>query len=229
MDENKKMEHQIEKTVKWAEGQDPLAEGKGGSEATGNAARPPDALHPPHDHTSPKFEKIPKAVPLEPEVVDPMDGPIPGSSVAPPFVNRVGRPTKFFPQYIEQAQVLASKGFTDLDLAESFMVQESTIYLWKKENKEFSEAIKAGKASIDDNVEKSLLHRALGYSHKEEKVFCSEGSIVTHDTIKHYPPDTNAASLWLRNRRPGVWRDKHDVEFVVPFTINMDEADVDTL
>ena len=25
---------------------------------------------------------------------------------------------------------------------------------------------------------------------------------------EHYPPDTQAASLWLRNRQPRQWRDK---------------------
>ena len=226
MDENKKMEHQIEKTLKWAEGQDPLAEANGGS------GKPPEVLHPPHDHTNPisqgKFEKIPKAQPLEPEVMDEPQ-PIPGSSVAPTFTNRMGRPTKFFDHYIEQGKVLASKGFTDLDLADAFMVTEKTIYNWKDEHPEFLQALKAGKAMIDDNVEKSLLQSALGYSCPEEKVFCSEGSIVTHQTIRHFAPNPAAAKLWLTNRRPNEWREKHEIDFVNPFNIVMDEADIDTL
>jgi hypothetical protein len=28
----------------------------------------------------------------------------------------------------------------------------------------------------------------------------------------HHPPDTQAASLWLRNRQPTLWRDKHQVD-----------------
>ena len=27
-----------------------------------------------------------------------------------------------------------------------------------------------------------------------------------------YPPDTTAASLWLRNRQPRLWRDKHEID-----------------
>ena len=30
-------------------------------------------------------------------------------------------------------------------------------------------------------------------------------------TIEH-PPDTQAASLWLRNRQPRLWRDKHEID-----------------
>ncbi len=219
MNETEKHEKGIKKTLEWAEAQN-----------KGEAVK--DSQAEPHDHTNPvkHFEPIPKAQPLEPEVVDPFkDNPIPGQSVAPPFTNRVGRPTKFFPQYIEQAKVLASKGFTDIDMAEAFMVSEATIHNWKTEHPEFLESLKDGKAMIDDNVEKSLLQRALGYSHREEKVFCSEGQIVTHETVKHYPPESGAAKLWLTNRRPDVWREKHEIDFVNPFNIVMDEADIDTL
>ena len=30
--------------------------------------------------------------------------------------------------------------------------------------------------------------------------------------IEHYPPDTTAASLWLRNRQPNKWRDKREID-----------------
>lgn len=206
MNENEKHEQKVEETVKWAERQ------------VHPAPKPPDTPGVP-DTTQP----------LEPEVVEPEQQAIPGSSVAPVFTNRVGRPTKFFPQYIEQAKVLASKGFTDLDLAEAFMVTEKTIYNWKDEIPEFLQATIDGKAMIDDEVEKSLLQAALGYSHPDEKVFCHEGDITVHKTVKHYPPNSNAASLWLRNRRPDVWRDKHEIDFKAPFSIKMDEDDVGTL
>ena len=214
MNETEKHEKGIKKTLEWAEAQD-----------QGEAVK--DSQAEPHDHTSPKFEK--QQHPYEPEGVDPDETPIPGSSVAPVFTNRMGRPTSFFPHYVEQGKVLASKGFTDLDLADAFMVCEATIYNWKKEHPEFLEALKAGKDLIDDEVEKSLLQAALGYSHPEEKVFCSEGSIVTHQTVKHYPPNAGAAKLWLTNRRPNDWREKHEFDFKTPFTISMDEDDQNTL
>jgi hypothetical protein len=34
------------------------------------------------------------------------------------------------------------------------------------------------------------------------------GEIVITPTVKHYPPDTSAATLWLKNRQGAVWRDK---------------------
>ena len=28
--------------------------------------------------------------------------------------------------------------------------------------------------------------------------------------VEHYPPDTAAASLWLRNRQPKLWRERSE-------------------
>jgi hypothetical protein len=67
-------------------------------------------------------------------------------------------------------------------------------------------SIKKGKEEFDTaNVEKSLLARALGYEHPEEKVFCHNGEIITHNQIKHYPPDVAAILVWLTNRQPERW------------------------
>jgi hypothetical protein len=42
-----------------------------------------------------------------------------------------------------------------------------------------------------------------------------QGEPVLTTIVKHYPPDTNAASLWLRNRHPQRWRDKIEHEHTV--------------
>ncbi len=170
-----------------------------------------------------------QAEPSPVELVDAPTIPLSTEYVPPTFKNKIGRPTDYTPLYNDQAKKLSALGATDLDLADFFDVVESTLYLWKKEHPDFSESIKEGKALIDAQVEKSLLQRANGYTHIEERVFCHEGRIITHQTLKHYPPDTNAASLWLRNRKPKQWRDKRDIEFSEPFSLVMEEKDVNTL
>jgi hypothetical protein len=35
-----------------------------------------------------------------------------------------------------------------------------------------------------------------------------EGEVTLTPFVKHYPPDTHAASLWLRNRQSKRWRDR---------------------
>jgi len=124
-----------------------------------------------------------------------------------------GQPTKYKEEYNEQARKLCLLGHTDAELIKFFDVCESTLNNWKNEYPEFLASIKIGKDDFDSStVEKSLRHRALGYEHPEEKVFLSNGEIITHDTIKHYPPDTAAAIFWLKNRQPGRWRDKQIIE-----------------
>jgi len=61
-------------------------------------------------------------------------------------------------------------------------------------------------------VARSLYQRAIGYSHEDVDIRVVDKEIVKTKIVKHYPPDVTAASLWLRNRRPDLWRDKQDIE-----------------
>lgn len=123
-----------------------------------------------------------------------------------------GRPTKYKPEFAAQAEKLCQLGATDADLASFFGVTNVTVWRWQAEYPEFCNAIKAGKAPADDRVERSLFHKAVGYSFNSEKVFQHQGEIVRAKTIEHVPPDTTAMIFWLKNRRPAEWRDKHEVE-----------------
>jgi transcriptional regulator with XRE-family HTH domain len=123
---------------------------------------------------------------------------------------KVGRPTKYKPEYAEQVFKLCLLGATDERLADFFGVAVSTIYEWTNGEAEFSEARRKGKEWADANVAEALYNRALGYSHPEEKIFQSDGDIIRANTTKHYPPDTAAAFIWLKNR--AGWRDKQEVD-----------------
>lgn len=123
-----------------------------------------------------------------------------------------GRPPKYKQDYAKQAYKLCLLGATDKDLADFFDVKEQTINAWKKDHKEFSESLKAGKNQADANVADRLYQRALGYSHPEEKIFNNNGEIVRTETVKHYPPDPTSMIFWLKNRQKDRWRDKQDHE-----------------
>ena len=105
---------------------------------------------------------------------------------------KIGRPTKYRPQYVEQGRKLCFLGATDPELADFFEVSLDSIKEWKNVHPEFSAALKEGKDSRDGQVERSLLRRAMG----DEK----------------YPPDTTACIFWLKNRQPAKWRDKREEE-----------------
>ena len=129
--------------------------------------------------------------------------------------NKGGRPSKYKPEYAKLAAHYCTLGATDAQLAEYFEVSEQTINSWKGKYPRFLESTVGSKRLADSKVERSLYQRACGYTHKEEKVFCSGGEIVTYVTEKHYPPETTAAVFWLKNRKPAEWRDLRNVEINV--------------
>ncbi len=99
----------------------------------------------------------------------------------------------------------ARDGLTDEEIAGRCQVSCSTLYAWKAQHPEISEALKRGKEIIDYEVENALLNRAL------------------HG-------DTTAQIFWLKNRRPDKWRDKQepvkpgDVREDDPLTHSLKEA-----
>ena len=123
-----------------------------------------------------------------------------------------GRPEEYMPEYAEQAYKLCLLGASDAVLADFFEVSEMTINNWKKRYDDFYLSLREGKTQADANVAKSLYHRALGYSHPEDKIFNDSGTPLIVPTTKHYPPDTTAIQLWLLNRQPKLWKDRKSLE-----------------
>lgn len=81
----------------------------------------------------------------------------------------------------------ARDGLTDEQIAKNMGVSYSTLKDWKNKYSAISAALKKGKEVVDYQVENALLSSAL------------EGN-------------TTAQIFWLKNRRPGKWRDKQKEE-----------------
>lgn len=126
----------------------------------------------------------------------------------------MARPSKFKPEYVDQAKKLAAMGLTDAEVAEFFGVNERTLYNWKAEYPAFAKALKLGKKAPDDRVAASLYKRAIGYEFKSEKVFQHNGSIVRAKTREHVPGSVTAAIFWLKNR--AGWKDVSRQELTGP-------------
>jgi hypothetical protein len=124
----------------------------------------------------------------------------------------IGRPSKYKAEYVELAYKFCLLGATNEKLAELFDVAVSTVSLWLVEHEAFSEAVKRGRSQADAEIAHALYHRALGYSHKAVKIFADvkSGDEKIVEYTEHYPPDTAAAFIWLKNR--AGWRDKHETE-----------------
>lgn len=150
--------------------------------------------------------------------------------------NKVGRPTKYDGAYNQQAYKLALLGATDAELAEFFEVTESTLNLWKQQHIEFSESIKDGKTKADYCVAHKLFDKAIGPEWVEDQAFKvkkkwydengkarEEEEVVIVPVTKRAPPDTQAISLWLRNRKADKWKDKVESEHSGKLTIAWEE------
>lgn len=117
-----------------------------------------------------------------------------------------GRPTKYQQNFPEQARRLALLGLTDAEVAEFFGVNVDSIYQWDKVHPEFSDARARGKLHADGRVAEKLYHRALGYHHPDTHISTYQGDVTETPITKHYPPDVQAAQLWLSNRQGGKWK-----------------------
>jgi len=118
----------------------------------------------------------------------------------------VGRPSLFKESFVADVEKLSTCGLTDVELAEYFKVDVSTINNWKKSFPQFFESIKKGKNVADGKVIQSLYNRALGYSHPDVNISNYKGEITVTPIIKHYPPDVASCIFWLINRQRTEWK-----------------------
>jgi hypothetical protein len=123
---------------------------------------------------------------------------------------RKGRPSGYKPEYAVQAEKLCALGATDLEVADFFGIAVATVSNWKNEHPDFLEALKSGKDKSDERVERSLYHRAIGYTFDAVKIFNGKSGVVQVPYREHVPPDTTACIFWLKNRRKAEWRDRHE-------------------
>jgi len=111
-------------------------------------------------------------------------------------------------------------GATNADLAALFEVDVTTIDRWLAEKPEFRGAVYKGREGADADVARSLYQRATGYRHKAVKIVADAKTGAEHIVpyVEHYPPDTAAAFIWLKNRRPDLWRDRQQIDLNVDLT-----------
>lgn len=120
-------------------------------------------------------------------------------------------------------------GLTYERVAEAMGVSKKTLERWKDKYPEFQNAVESARDQANGRVARSLYERANGYSHPAVKIMTvptvdEDGNktveIVHEAYTEHYPPDTQAAMFFLKNRtRPGfdgTWKDKSETELSGP-------------
>jgi hypothetical protein len=114
---------------------------------------------------------------------------------------------KYRREFCKLARTLCKFGAPQSALAEHIGVTPETISHWIGRFPEFARAIQSTRDAVDRKVEKTLFQRAMGWKHKGIKVIkTSDDQIIDHPIVEKFPPDVEAARLWLMNRQPERWR-----------------------
>lgn len=122
---------------------------------------------------------------------------------------------------------LARDGLDNKDIAVYFNYSEEAFSRKVNSINQLNQALKRGRKPLEIIVENSLYRRATGLKVKtqirkfiEKKCDCKGdddclycgglGKIITdeelvQETITELPPDTGAAALWLKQKKPDIW------------------------
>jgi transcriptional regulator with XRE-family HTH domain len=134
-----------------------------------------------------------------------------------------GQPTKYQPDYVKIAQLMAERGATQDEIADGLNVTRRTVANWLARHDEFSRAVNAGNEVFNPRVERALAERAIGFyadkyvwrktTEKERRKDKELPEWVLEPSERvYYPPDTTAGIYWSKNRMKDKWANVHKVE-----------------
>jgi hypothetical protein len=113
-----------------------------------------------------------------------------------------------------------SNGVTDAQVAENLNVGLSNYYRYKGRFRHLREAIKRGSEVACDNMEGAVYKSGMGYNyeevHTESFVEEKDGKKVHQKVVKiakHVPGNVGAQAFFLKNKRPELWKDRHELDF----------------
>lgn len=131
----------------------------------------------------------------------------------PPAINLTpGRPAVYQDGFPETVRRLCLLGLNDEEVARFFGVSGNTLESWDAAHPEFLASRAHARDLADADVAARLYQRAMGYSHEDTHIAVSAGAVFQTPVTKHFPPDTDAAKWWLKNRQPKLWRDRQETE-----------------
>lgn len=117
---------------------------------------------------------------------------------------------------------LVEAGKTEEEIAEIIGVCKTTLTNWKGKHQDLLFAVREARQAADSLVESALFGRAVGCKVPETKVIVTKlGDVIREDVDRYYPPDTQAAMFWLRNRQPERWKEKTEGDVNVNQTVQV--------
>ncbi|WP_211270698.1 transposase [Paenisporosarcina indica] len=146
---------------------------------------------------------------------------------------KVGRKPLYTYWLTEEGLVKVKKfaeiGLIGKEIAQNIGINHTTLYDWMQKFPELAEAIRNGRKVMDEQVENSLLKRAMGYQYEEETWRKDHDGemIVVKKVLKSQAPDVTAQIFWLKNRQPKLWRDKVEIQNEHSGTIRVEMGDME--
>ena len=119
----------------------------------------------------------------------------------------MGRTSKYetdVKPHIEEIKKAVQAGATVEEVAKALGIATGTLYKYKAEKKELSEAFARGREQIVFDIKAALLKKALGFSYEEEKRVGrkdknGENIILVEKYTRYSVPSETAANMLLMN------------------------------
>jgi hypothetical protein len=134
----------------------------------------------------------------------------------------VGRPCKYethVEPYLDKIFEWLKTGYTDVSICEQLGIHQNTWMRYKQDYSVLSELYARARAHRNALVMNKMFEKAIGYEHEDLFIAQNKGEIVKETIKKHYPPDVNAADLFLRNNDP-EYKSAKSVNDIGNLTIN---------
>ncbi|KEI02896.1 Xaa-His dipeptidase [Clostridium botulinum C/D] len=127
---------------------------------------------------------------------------------------------------LDKIESWVAQGITDKEISDKLEIGYSTYRKYKSVNVALKGAIATGKDKANQEVEKALFKKCLGFKYTEEvatkvknEVLSEDGKtiLVKEDVVikqvrKYSVPDLNAQKFWLTNKEKVKWKeDPHKV------------------
>lgn len=104
--------------------------------------------------------------------------------------------------YLDEIFEWLKKGYTDCSICEQLGLHQNTWIRYREENTELSDLYARARAHRNALVMNKMYEKAIGYEHPDLFIAQYQGEVVEKEIKKYYPPDVNAADLFLRNNDP---------------------------
>lgn len=131
-----------------------------------------------------------------------------------------------------QIEAWARDGLTDADISSNLGISTVTLWKYKNEHANLSNALKQNKEIADITVVNKLYQLTQGYRYDEVvqermPLHDANGNVTGYEmtetkrTTKEVLPNVTAQIFWLKNRQSEQWRDKRETETRVEVRVPM--------